>query len=87
MSKANYFYCLAKSEGCSKDMFGIIACSTCEKDGECSVCGRQETSFCEKCVNRKDDKKCQDVKNSEMWTGNIVGGRRKTRRIKQEESE
>ena len=28
-----------------------------------------------------------DLKNSEMWTGNIVGGRRKTRRIKQEESE
>ena len=57
MSKANYFYCLAKSEGCSRDMFGIIACSTCEKNGDCRVCGRQETSFCEKCVNRKDDKK------------------------------
>ena len=24
---------------------------------ECSVCGRHQTTFCEKCVNRKDDKK------------------------------
>ena len=23
---------------------------------ECRVCGRQETTFCEKCENRKDDK-------------------------------
>jgi len=51
MSKANYFYCLAKSEGCSKGMFGIIACSECEKNGDCRVCGRQETTLCEKCIH------------------------------------
>ena len=49
--KYNYFYCLAKSEGCSKDMLGKEACISCEKNGDCRVCGRQETSFCEKCIH------------------------------------
>lgn len=53
----NYFYCLARHESCDRDMFGNTACQECEKNGNCHVCGRAETSFCEKCVNRKDDKK------------------------------
>lgn len=62
MKEYNYFYCLVSSnpddKDCNKDMFGIIACSTCEKNGDCRVCGRHQTTFCEKCENRKDDKKC-----------------------------
>ena len=55
--KYNYFYCLARQGTCDRDMFGSTACDMCEKNGDCRVCGRQETTFCEKCVNRKDDKK------------------------------
>lgn len=55
--KKDYFHCLisndSEDKSCSKDMFGIIACSTCEKNGDCRVCGRHETSFCEKCKNRR----------------------------------
>ena len=53
MNKENYFYCLAKQESCDRGMFGKVACSVCEKEGECRVCGRQETTFCEKCENRR----------------------------------
>lgn len=53
MSKANYFYCLARHESCDREMFGSTACDMCEKNGDCRVCGRQETSFCEKCKNRR----------------------------------
>ena len=54
MSKEqNYFYCLAKQESCDRDMFGITACKECEKSGDYRVCGRHETSFCEKCKNRR----------------------------------
>lgn len=56
MNNQNYFYCLARHESCDRDMFGITACQECEKNGDCHVCGRAETSFCEKCENRKDDK-------------------------------
>ena len=55
--KKNYFYCLARHESCDRDMFGRKACSECIREGDCRICGRQETSFCEKCENRKDDKK------------------------------
>ena len=51
--KYNYFYCLARQETCGRDMFGSTACDMCEKNGDCRVCGRQETSFCEKCKNRR----------------------------------
>lgn len=56
MNKASYFYCLAKNNMCKRSWFGRKACTKCEKEGECRVCGRQETTFCEKCENRKDDK-------------------------------
>lgn len=51
MSKANYFYCLARHESCDREMFGSTACDMCEKNGDCRVCGRQETTFCEKCIH------------------------------------
>ena len=57
MNKDNYFYCLARHESCDRDMFGKVACDTCKTNGDCRVCGRQETTLCQNCVNRKDDKK------------------------------
>ena len=56
MSKANYFYCLMKCRKCRRNFLGIKACKTCNINGLCSVCGRHQTTFCEKCVNRKDGK-------------------------------
>lgn len=54
MSKEqNYFYCLARQETCGWDMFGKVACAECKRSGDCRICGRQETTFCEKCKNRR----------------------------------
>lgn len=50
------FYCLIKSDTCKRSWFGSTACEKCEINGDCRVCGRQETSFCEKCENRKENK-------------------------------
>ena len=47
------FYCLIKSDACKRSWFGSTACSECEKNGDCRVCGRQETTLCEKCENRR----------------------------------
>ena len=47
------FYCLIKSDTCKRSWFGNTACDMCEKNGDCRVCGRHQTSFCEKCVNRR----------------------------------
>jgi|GEM_PF-4132607 len=44
------FYCLIKSDTCKRSWFGSTACENCEINGDCRVCGRQETSFCEKCI-------------------------------------
>lgn len=52
MNKENCFYCLAKNNMCKRSWFGRKACTKCEKEGDCRICGRQETSFCEKCVQR-----------------------------------
>ena len=59
--KQNYFYCLAKNEGCKKDLFGEVACGDCEKDKQCNHCGRIGTSFCDKCENNKNEGEDNDI--------------------------
>lgn len=54
MNKDNYFYCLARHESCDRDMFGKVACDTCKTNGDCRVCGRFQTTFCDKCAQRTD---------------------------------
>lgn len=50
--KKNYFFCLKKSGGnCPKNMLGGIACECCTDNDNCEVCGRQSTSFCNRCEN------------------------------------
>jgi len=51
IKEQNYFYCLARHESCDRDMFGLIACEYCEINGKCQVCGRHQTTLCEKCIH------------------------------------
>ena len=55
MKEYNYFYCLVKSEICDRNILGQVACTGCIKNGLCAICGRQETEFCNRCENKKED--------------------------------
>lgn len=50
----NNFYCRlkARSVDCIKTQKGLNSCNGCSVLNKCYNCGRFETSFCNKCINR-----------------------------------
>lgn len=56
IKEKDYWIC-TKQSGCAKDIFGQPNCELCNKYRKCEVCGRADTTFCEKCIIVNSDEK------------------------------
>jgi hypothetical protein len=56
----NYWICLNDSRNCvengqaAANLLGAADCETCKKYNDCRYCGRFDTTFCGKCINRTE---------------------------------
>lgn len=60
-TEKNYWICLNDPRQCAEnnpaavDLLGAADCELCAAYNNCNMCGRQKTSYCNKCHNRKED--------------------------------